>query len=344
MCSAVFWQARQPAVMSSVFPLCVTPPAGVEPGAASERGLTIVEPGRHLSTWLRDVSGTSDRASWVLRVAALVVFVGYLSVSGAVLVITNECSSLVFFGDLAEGSLVLIALSLVMWSSGLAGASWPNRLGLAAFGGVHKARRVGVNEPRRRDGRIHHPGHLIPQALVSAGTAPANETAFIEEPTPGSGSVRAEIFTSALKLLFAGHPAVGAAWWLRERGTRIRRLQFRAGVAEAHCAPDLTTTEVFAEWTPEFVLHEINSPEEVIDADPEDYVDDHQRYLWARIGKSTGHIRVRAFAPELGVHEDEAIGAAAIRITDHVGRDLIIIQGEGSLICTLWGPCGWVAR
>ena len=31
------------------------------------------------------------------------------------------------------------------------------------------------------------------------------------------------------ELPFAGHPTVGAAWWLRERGTPIRTLQVPAG-------------------------------------------------------------------------------------------------------------------
>lgn len=170
-----------------------------------------------------------------------------------------------------------------------------------------------------------------------------SETVFIEDPTPGFGSVRAEIFSPALELLFAGHPAVGAAWWLRERGTPIRSLQLRAGVVEVHYASDLTTVEVLAEWTPEFALHELNSPQDVVDADPEDYADDFPHYLWAWIDKSAGHIRSRAFAPELGVHEDEATGAAAIRITEYLSRNLTITQGKGSVIYTWWSPRGWVA-
>jgi hypothetical protein len=162
MCSAVFKQARQPAVMVSVFVPCATPLVGVEPVPASKRGLTIVEPGRSLLTWLPAVGGTSDRAFWVLHAAALAVFARYLRVSGTVLVITHESSSLAFFDDLADGSLGLIAVSLAMWSSGLAGARWPNRLGVAAFGGVHRARRGAVNDPPcSRDDRIHRPGHLI---------------------------------------------------------------------------------------------------------------------------------------------------------------------------------------
>ncbi len=40
--------------------------------------------------------------------------------------------------------------------------------------------------------------------------------------------------------------------------------------------------------------------------------------------------------------EDEATGAAAVRITDYLSRDLTIVQGKGSLIQTEWSPEGWV--
>ena len=48
------------------------------------------------------------------------------------------------------------------------------------------------------------------------------------------------------------------------------------------------------------------------------------------------------FAPYLGIIEDEATGAAAVRITDYLSRDLMITQGKGSVIETQWSPEGWV--
>ena len=91
---------------------------------------------------------------------------------------------------------------------------------------------------------------------VISGAVPANDrqrvaaelgfsdTIFIDDPIPGFGAVRAEIFTPAVDLLFTGHPAVGAAWWLRERGKPIRSLQFRAGVVEIRYVGELVTAEV----------------------------------------------------------------------------------------------------
>lgn len=168
-----------------------------------------------------------------------------------------------------------------------------------------------------------------------------SETVFVDPPKPGDATARAQIFTPAVELPFAGHPTVGTAWWLRERGTPIRSLQIPAGVIEVAYVGELAVVEAFAEWTPEFVIHDLTSPEDVLDADPSDYSEDFPHYLWAWIDRPAGHIRSRSFAPELGVHEDEATGAAAIRITEYLSRDLTITQGKGSVIHTWWGPNGW---
>jgi predicted PhzF superfamily epimerase YddE/YHI9 len=53
-------------------------------------------------------------------------------------------------------------------------------------------------------------------------------------------------------------------------------------------------------------------------------------------------LRSRSFASHLGIPEDEATGAAAVRMTDYLSRDLTIIQGKGSVIETRWNPEGWV--
>lgn len=83
--------------------------------------------------------------------------------------------------------------------------------------------------------------------------------------------------------------------------------------------------------------------DEVLGADPDDYSDDAEHYLWAWVDRDGGHIRSRMFASDLGgVPEDEATGSAAARITDYLSRDLTITQGKGSQIYTTWDPQGWV--
>ena len=54
-----------------------------------------------------------------------------------------------------------------------------------------------------------------------------SETVFIDLPAPGTSTAHARIYTPATELPFAGHPTVGAAWWLRDIGTPIHTLQVR---------------------------------------------------------------------------------------------------------------------
>jgi predicted PhzF superfamily epimerase YddE/YHI9 len=169
-----------------------------------------------------------------------------------------------------------------------------------------------------------------------------SETVFVEAPIHGSTTAHAHIFTPSVESPFAGHPVVGASWWLRERATPIHTLQVPAGLVEVTYEAEWAVVRAFAEWTPEFTIHDLTCPQDVVDADPDDYSDDFPHYLWAWIDEPGGQIRSRSFAPELGVAEDEATGAAAIRITDYLSRDLTIIQGNGSVIHTWFSPQGWV--
>jgi predicted PhzF superfamily epimerase YddE/YHI9 len=105
---------------------------------------------------------------------------------------------------------------------------------------------------------------------------------------------------------------------------------------------DFTAVNARADWAPDFAVHEMTSLDELAAADPDDYDDDMEHYLWTWIDEPAGALRSRAFALNLGIREDEATGAAAVRITDQLSRDLSITQGAGSQIVTRWSPEGWV--
>lgn len=193
-----------------------------------------------------------------------------------------------------------------------------------------------------------------PLGVVDASTVPPqdrqrlatelgySETIFVDLPTPGSSTAHARIFTPAAELVFAGHPTVGASWWLRSRGTPVNTLQVPAGIVQVDYDGDLTAVHARAEWAPEFAFHEIDSVDALAAADPDDYPDDTEHYLWTWLDRGNGHIRSRMFATGLGIVEDEATGSAAARITDYLSRDLTITQGKGSLIHTTWSSEGWV--
>ena len=169
-----------------------------------------------------------------------------------------------------------------------------------------------------------------------------SETVFVDLPATGATTARAWIFTPTTELSFAGHPTVGAAWWLRERGTPVETLQVPAGDLQVRYLDDHTAVVARAEWGPDFVIHALASVDQVLAADPADYADDGYHYLWSWLDRDRGHIRSRMFANEPGVPEDEATGSAAVRLTGHLRRDLTITQGRGSQILTTWYPDGRV--
>ena len=169
-----------------------------------------------------------------------------------------------------------------------------------------------------------------------------SETIFIDLPEGGASTAHARIFTPAVELPFAGHPTVGAAWWLRDRGTPINTLRVPAGLVQVTYDDELTAVSARSEWAPGFAIYDLASVDDLMAADPDDYSDDVEHYLWTWLDKSAGTIRSRMFASHLGVREDEATGAAAVRITDYLSRDLEIVQGKGSMISTKWSPEGWV--
>ena len=189
-----------------------------------------------------------------------------------------------------------------------------------------------------------------PLGIVSAQTVPPaqrqglatrlgfSETIFY---TLRGSAAEARIFTPAVELPFAGHPTVGLAWWLREQGTAVESLVVPAGTVAVSSDDDVVRVRARPEWAPEFVFHDLDSPDAVEALDPAAFHDGHY-YAWAWADEASGAIRSRMFAPDLGVVEDEATGAAAVRITARLGRDLTITQGRGSKISTRWDPSGWV--
>ncbi|HEY1840884.1 MAG TPA: PhzF family phenazine biosynthesis protein [Mycobacterium sp.] len=169
-----------------------------------------------------------------------------------------------------------------------------------------------------------------------------SETIFIDIPAAGGTTAAARIYTPLIELPFAGHPTVGASWWLRSIGRPIHTLQVPVGVVQVSYDDDITTISARSEWAPEFAIHDLESLDELAAADATDFSDDVSHYLWAWADEPSGALRARVFCENLGVPEDEATGSAAVRITDYLSRDLHITQGKGSVIETTWSPQGWV--
>ncbi|HEX8744731.1 MAG TPA: PhzF family phenazine biosynthesis protein [Thermoleophilaceae bacterium] len=154
-----------------------------------------------------------------------------------------------------------------------------------------------------------------------------SETVFVDD--PARGAIR--IFTPGTELEFAGHPTVGCAWLLRAIGAPVEVLRPPAGEVRVRYDGALTAVTARPEWAPAFNHHELASPEEVdaLDGPPGG---DEVGAAWAWEDEAAGRVRSRVFAIAYGIFEDEATGAAAVRLAALLGRPIEIRQGRGSLV------------
>ena len=164
-----------------------------------------------------------------------------------------------------------------------------------------------------------------------------SETVFVEDPEQG----RLRMFTPKEELPFAGHPLVGTAWLLASEGFDVPTLRPPAGEVPVRVEGDVTFISGQPEWAPPFEHIELASPAEVETlAGPPDGQD--LAGVWAWEDEETGYVRARVFPVRLGIDEDEATGAHAVRLAARLGRTIIIRQGEGSLIFADPQPDGTV--
>lgn len=156
-----------------------------------------------------------------------------------------------------------------------------------------------------------------------------SETVFVDDPEGGE----LRIFTPATELPFAGHPLVGTAWLLAREGYEAPQLSPPAGSIAYSFDADLAYITGRPEWAPMFEHVELSSAAEVDAlAGPPEGHDLVGVWAWDPSAREPNVVRVRVFAPRLGVEEDEATGAYAVRLCARLGREIEIHQGEGSLI------------
>lgn len=198
------------------------------------------------------------------------------------------------------------------------------------------------------EGRHGNPLGIVDAALVPVDERQAvakelgySETVFVELPDAGVDRARLQIYTPVTELPFAGHPTVGTAWWLEQRGTPVSTLEASAGDIATRKSGDAWWVRARADWAPEFSLYPLDSVEDVQASDPKQFGEGHH-YVWAWEDKLEHAVRTRMFAPDMGIAEDEATGAAAVRLTENLRLSLLITQGHGSQLRTTYDPDGWI--
>jgi predicted PhzF superfamily epimerase YddE/YHI9 len=154
-----------------------------------------------------------------------------------------------------------------------------------------------------------------------------SETVFVDDAERGE----MRIFTPLAELGFAGHPTVGTAWLLARERTPVPVLRPPAGEVPVRYEGELSLVAARPEWAPPFEHVELDSPAEIeaLAGPPggSDLIG-----AWAWIDERAGLVRSRVFCDRYGIPEDEATGAAAVRLCARLGRAIDIRQGRGSRI------------
>jgi predicted PhzF superfamily epimerase YddE/YHI9 len=160
-----------------------------------------------------------------------------------------------------------------------------------------------------------------------------SETVFVDDAE--RGEIR--IFTPAVELDFAGHPAVGTAWLLEG----VEALHTPAGELPVSREDEVVFVAARPEWGPPFELEQLESPAEVeaLRGPPPGH---DLSVAWAWIDEAAGTVRARAFPVRIGIAEDEATGSAATKLCARLGRAIDIHQGRGSRILARPGANGFV--
>jgi predicted PhzF superfamily epimerase YddE/YHI9 len=154
-----------------------------------------------------------------------------------------------------------------------------------------------------------------------------SETVFVDAPENGEVS----IFTPTTELPFAGHPLVGAAWLLAREGHELAELRVEAGKVPIRHDGDVTWIAGQPKWAGPYEYQEVDSPD-MVDALAGPPAGRDMVSVWAWEDEPAGRLRARVFPVAIGIEEDEATGAAAVRMGALLHRDLEIRQGRGSLL------------
>ena len=154
-----------------------------------------------------------------------------------------------------------------------------------------------------------------------------SETVFVED----RDQARLRIFTPSLELPLAGHPLVGTSWLMHREGPAPRVLRPPAGEVPTWQSDGVTWVRAKPSDAPSFDFVELASAGEVeaLDGAPDG---GGRTVAWAWADEAGGIVRARAFLPDYGVPEDEATGAAALRLCALLDRPLEIRQGAESRI------------
>lgn len=165
-----------------------------------------------------------------------------------------------------------------------------------------------------------------------------SETVFIDD-LP-MASIR--IFGRTREVPFAGHAAVGAAWFIAQiTGECPSILRTTAEDANAWTDADGIWVRSSLAGTPAWWHERLPNASDVDALAGPLSPSQDMTQLWAWKDEAAGTVRVRTFATRVGIVEDEACGSGAMRMAAALGRRLTLHHGRGSVIYARPGTPGY---
>jgi predicted PhzF superfamily epimerase YddE/YHI9 len=154
-----------------------------------------------------------------------------------------------------------------------------------------------------------------------------SETVFVDDAAEGA----LRIFTPGSELPFAGHPIVGTGWLFRETGALATTLRPPAGDVPFRHDAERTWIRARPEWVHQFRREQLPTAA-AVGAFVGPALGEPGIYVWAWLDEAAGIVRARYFPTDFLIAEDEATGAAAVKLGGLLGRRMTIRQGVGSEI------------
>ena len=143
------------------------------------------------------------------------------------------------------------------------------------------------------------------------------------------------IYSPQREIHFAGHAAVGAAYFLsHEYNLEVTELNGTGGKITTWQENDFVWVKCSLGILPTWNYEQLKSTKDVEELTSAQMIEKQHTVIWAWLDEKKGIIRARTFASDWGINEDEANGSGSMKLAVMLGRELIIHHGQGSVIHT----------
>ncbi|MCR4329373.1 MAG: PhzF family phenazine biosynthesis protein [Candidatus Roizmanbacteria bacterium] len=141
------------------------------------------------------------------------------------------------------------------------------------------------------------------------------------------------IFSPKRQIPFAGHALVGVAHFLhKEYVLPVTHMVSMNNIIVVKSESELTWVRGDLSILPPWNYEELANSTLVDTISREQALLKKHTMVWSWIDKNEGTIHARTFANDWGIPEDEANGSGSMKLAAHLGKNLIIHHGKGSII------------